>query len=515
MSDLSERTIQRAIEEIDINGFACIPDLLKVIQSLTANLQSLSVHRLSDLIKNDTAVMAKMFASANTVGYHPTGDPVTTIHDAIQVIGFDRLRSLVLSLILLENSRVRSTSEFEKKAVAESLCAGMIAQALAPELGLAKTENAFVAASLRGFGLIVLATYFTDQVVEVHSLDNKQSFDARYLEVLGITPVDLSITLLEHMGMGKIFLQTLKGFSGVGETARFKQDYLFAELVEASGKLSQVIVDPTLDATDFEAQLQAISKKHLKNLPRLYDLIPGALNTSERHLHDLIRGIGSTQIGSEHLQCISSRAKGQSPEKAILLKRVSKATDKWQKSDITELSPSQEQVTKREKIAVKAIEAATDEVREMALTLNSADPRIASRRLIKVVSDFLGSTECWCFLPSAGKKSYLLYESIGTQAFGLQGRVSISTNERTVFGVCLQRGENVLIKNAREKGIRRSLPRWFVGNVDLGAFLLMPLVSDEKRFGLIFVGWSASKGSEQITTRHYKLLKNFFQSLLS
>lgn len=135
--------------------------------------------------------------------------------------------------------------------------------------------------------------------------------------------------------------------------------------------------------------------------------------------------------------------------------------------------------------------------------------------MLKVVSDSLDSTECWCFLSSPGKKRYLLYESIGAQAFGLQGKVNITDSERTVFGVCLQRGGNILIKNAHQKSMRNSLPRWFVQNVDLKTFLLLPLVRREKCLGLIFVGWPTIEASERISPRQYRSLENFFQILMS
>jgi hypothetical protein len=301
------------------------------------------------------------------------------------------------------------------------------------------------------------------------------------------------------------------------QAIRPTKEMLLAALVEASGQLSQVIVDPTLDVTRFDEQAQKILSKHLKSLPTLLKLLSGALESSERHLNALVRGIGRTSIASEHLQCIAARVEGKSPPEIFLTKEIALTADRSQNQDAAKsgFAVSELKVVKKVEVLQRVIETTTTEMRQGGMSLNSRNPRAASHRLLKVVSEMLAAPECWCFLPVAGKEGYLLFESIGVQAFGLQGRVNITVTERTVFGVCLKRGENVIINNAREQSIRNYLPRWFLQNVDFRSFLLLPLVNDKKRFGLILAAWPTTDPTSQITPHHYKLLKSFFQSILS
>ena len=104
--------------------------------------------------------------------------------------------------------------------------------------------------------------------------------------------------------------------------------------------------------------------------------------------------------------------------------------------------------------------------------------------------DSFGAQECWAFLPKAGGESLPLSFGIGDRWQQFKTRAALRRDERTVFGVCLTRRENVVIHDTNEASLSAYLPEWFrKGDNPPGAFLLMPLHDDKKSHGLVLIGW--------------------------
>jgi len=137
---------------------------VQLIQALSAKAREISVTDLAEIVQKHVTVMAKVIAVANTLGYNPSGIEIGTVSQAIQVIGFERIRSLVTSLILVHDA-VDATAAMDQRDTAMlALCSGLVAQQVSRDRGTPDPEQAFVAASLRNFGRLLLATYLTDPI---------------------------------------------------------------------------------------------------------------------------------------------------------------------------------------------------------------------------------------------------------------------------------------------------------------------------------------------------------------
>ena len=61
----------------------------------------MSVTDLAETISRDSTTMTRIIAIAGSLGYNPNGNEITSIHQAIGQIGFERIRVLAVSLLLL------------------------------------------------------------------------------------------------------------------------------------------------------------------------------------------------------------------------------------------------------------------------------------------------------------------------------------------------------------------------------------------------------------------------------
>ncbi|MGD8925630.1 MAG: HDOD domain-containing protein, partial [Thioalkalispiraceae bacterium] len=61
-----------------------------------------SIANLAHLILRDSSMTARVLRLANSVFFNPAGQPINTISRAIVLLGFDSVRSMALSIALLE-----------------------------------------------------------------------------------------------------------------------------------------------------------------------------------------------------------------------------------------------------------------------------------------------------------------------------------------------------------------------------------------------------------------------------
>jgi HD-like signal output (HDOD) protein len=120
-STLAERTLERATAAMRSGPAAYLPEIVKLLGTLSANSVQVSVSELADVIQTDPVILAKVIGAANTYGYNPTGIPVTTVTQAVHVIGYERIRTQAMSLVLMKHANGPQSPDERQNAVAFAL----------------------------------------------------------------------------------------------------------------------------------------------------------------------------------------------------------------------------------------------------------------------------------------------------------------------------------------------------------------------------------------------------------
>ena len=104
-----------------------ITEINKIVSS---NLSSPG--KLAQTILQDFALTNKLLKLVNTVSYGQFGGNINTISKAVVIIGFETVRNLAMTLILLEFLQNKSQAQELKDEIISSFFAGIIAAQLAP-----------------------------------------------------------------------------------------------------------------------------------------------------------------------------------------------------------------------------------------------------------------------------------------------------------------------------------------------------------------------------------------------
>lgn len=145
-----------------------LPSLPAVVSELLASIdqEDLDTHALANKITLDQALTAKTLRLANS-SFYGMPSKVTTIQQAVSVLGFHSIRTLVTACAVTGSFPAATASgldfpAFWRHAVASAVCA----RVLAPYCRV-NPDTAFTAGLLHDLGTLVLATRFPLQYRQV------------------------------------------------------------------------------------------------------------------------------------------------------------------------------------------------------------------------------------------------------------------------------------------------------------------------------------------------------------
>ncbi len=154
-----------------------LPTLSLVAQkviSLTKDPKS-SAADLQKVIKADTALTAKVLKIVNSA-YYGFPSSITSISQAIVILGFKTVRNLAMSVSILENVFKNATGY--EDIWEHSVVTAITSQTVAEKFKYINVEEVFIAGIIHDIGKIILSTYFPETMKEVleYSSDHSITF---------------------------------------------------------------------------------------------------------------------------------------------------------------------------------------------------------------------------------------------------------------------------------------------------------------------------------------------------
>ncbi len=151
-----------------------LPTLSLVAQkviSLTKDPKS-SAADLQKVIKADTALTAKVLKIVNSA-YYGFPSSITSISQAIVILGFKTIRNLAMSVSILEN--VFKNAKGYEDIWEHSVVTAITSQSVAENFKYINVEEAFIAGIIHDIGKIILSTYFPETMNEVMAYSQENS----------------------------------------------------------------------------------------------------------------------------------------------------------------------------------------------------------------------------------------------------------------------------------------------------------------------------------------------------
>ncbi len=193
--------------------FPSISKTLIDINRLTGDGSGASADKLAQVVLRDFALTNKILKLVNSAFYGNRSAEVSSISQAIVIMGVDRLRMIANSLTLFGHLRGDGACAELKDSMIRSLLAGMLARHLAKALEIKRAEEAFILGMFEPLGENLCIYYFRDEyedVIEAMKHGNVKMDDAAR-SVLGVTMHELGTAVAKIWQLPDAIIDVIKG----------------------------------------------------------------------------------------------------------------------------------------------------------------------------------------------------------------------------------------------------------------------------------------------------------------
>ncbi|MBN2069406.1 MAG: HDOD domain-containing protein [Opitutales bacterium] len=482
MNSLAHETIQKIRKALEKNTGEGVPEIISLIQELSAKAFAITVEELSEVILKRKSLAEKVLHAASTVAYNPHGVEIESIPEAIQIMGFKPVRNLAISLLLVDSAEGSMSKEEQRDASGFALISGSLAKNLFKMQNSDLGDDAFFCTTLRSYGRMLMSTFLIDDFKEAIVLSHENSIDDAYLEVFGLTPLELSYHLLMTQQLPPLIQKVLNPESR--NINKFMQGGEENELVlaaEFSSQLCHLVIQDSREYLDNQVaklisifgaliDLDSFNWKALLNLTigdiREY-LRVHSIELIHSKLFGLLQNCVKEPEGETHQSNIQSHSNGpqtnlpQSP-----LEHSYHLLEKYIQRDSSTLR------------------TAFNMLRHALIFEFNLDESI-----------FFLMTDNGDFYPHSEGSEHLTEDG--------QTAPTIQAGQCDIFNIALSRKEDVLIENAFDAKIASYIPPWMRGREEVHSFFALPVLDGKGNpFAMIY----GSRGRrEQITLKQNQL----------
>jgi HD-like signal output (HDOD) protein len=145
------------------------PALSRAIGAISriADADGEKLQALAGVILRDFSLTNKVLRLANSASYGQFGGNISTVSRAVMVLGFEAIKSLAVSLVLIEHLRDRAWATDLREEVARAFLASLVARKLAERHHYRELEEARIAGMLHLLGRLLAHFYFPDKAAAI------------------------------------------------------------------------------------------------------------------------------------------------------------------------------------------------------------------------------------------------------------------------------------------------------------------------------------------------------------
>ena len=476
------------------------------IQSM-ASSDTESVSSVTNQILKDVALTNKLLRVVNSAHF-ARGGSISTVSRAVTLVGFNGIRNMALSLVLLEHMQDKGHAAQLKDEFVRSLLAATLGAELCTNAKDA--EEAFIGAMFQNMGRLLVQFYFAEEATQVRSLLQAQqppiTEAAASLKVLGLSYENLGIGIAKAWGLPASIQKCMKLPAG-GPPSSMPADSIerMRWVAVAANEMADVLLKYPPDE----------ASPHLERLARKYAHAVGSTDKQmqaavEQARIKLVEAATAMEIRVKpdsaahkllHLAADAPRAQAQAGDAGTDSQINNLALQATQAVDpsAAAAAPKSNQVAETLAAGIQDItNAMVDDFKlsdVLRMILETMFRAMHFDRIIFCMRDPKTETVTGRF--GLGE---------GVEAYAKNFKVPLKAATPDLFGVVCIKGVDSMISDASEARILQRLPAWYVQSLNAPAFLLLPLQIKGAPFGLIYAD-KTKKGALELDEKELALLR--------
>lgn len=489
------------------SDFPALSDSVVRIQGMAISEKE-SISSVTNEILKDVALTNKLLRVVNSAHF-ARGSSIGTVSRAVSLVGFNGIRNMALSLVLLEHMQDKAHANVLKEEFLRSLMAGSIASELCPRANT--NEEAFISAMFHNLGRLLAAFYFPDEARTIRgmvaSAREPVSEATASASVLGLSFEALGIGVAKAWGLPEGIRHSMQKPVGDPPAMVFAGSLEHQRWVAiVANEISDVMLHA--EPRELEGQLAALTKRYAKTL----GLSSAAIQTATV--------VARTKLIEMAVAMEINVLPGSAAAKLLRL-----PDEKAGVAEHHQAAPPPDTLAPMALQATQTVRPATDkaapaDTQHVAQTLAAGIQDITN----SMVEDFKLSDVLRMILET-------MYRAMGfhrvvfcmrdpktdtlTGRFGLGQevdgvvkafRIPLAGVGPNLFSVVCLKGSDTMISDASQAHIANHLPPWYRESLNAPTFLLLPLMIKGRPFGLIYAD-KIEKGGLVLDEKELSLLR--------
>ena len=459
-----------------------------------ATSETESIGSVTNEILKDVGLTNKLLRLVNSAYYARGGGSIGTVSRAVSLVGFNGIRNMALSLVLLEHMQDKAHANVLKEEFLRSLMAGSIAS----ELGAATrdAEEAFIGAMFQNLGRLLAEYYFPEEARVVRGLVTSarppQSEATASASVLGLNFEALGLGVAKIWGLPDSIRRCMRKPAGDPPTrVPVENGERLRWIAVAANEIADTLL--RTEPRELGARLSRVGQHYSRSIGIDAQEMLLATIAARRKLIELA---GAMEIKALPASGASRLLKAPEEDAGALKPSEATPTDMW--------APLELHATQPEPPPVGAM--ASHDAQHVAEILAAGIQDITNA----MVEDFKLTDVLRMILETMFRAmgfQHIVFCMLDARTDTLTGRfglgdgveplvkafsVKVGAISPDLFAAVCLRGADTMIGDATEPRIADRLPAWYRKSVNAPSFLLLPLTVKGKPFGLIY----ANKGEK-------------------
>jgi HD-like signal output (HDOD) protein len=464
--------------------FPALSNTISEINQAVASEHS-STQSLTKVILQDFSLTNKLLKIVNTVSYGQYGGKISTISKAVVILGFDVVRDVATTLVLIDFLQNKSQSAELTDQVISAFFVGLVARQLTFNLNARNHEEAMICGIFHNLGQLLTVFYFFDESQKINQMISE-----------GVTPEEASYAVLgiSYSDLGV----------GVAKTWSFPPRLLHGmqALPHSSVKSASTELDQLNVTVNLAGELTATASSHStgdksKVIQQLTNQYKNAIHVDEKMLQNTLEQV---------LQEMAIRASilNIGTKKSQLFKRVSdyanlNLKDKNQEASVDEHDQTEITSSKDTNLEDTSGLSELDEVIDNETILQAGIQDVINtlvsdynlndilQMILETMYRGLGCNRVIMFVRDGKSNTMQARSGYGQEIEKLLPEFKFPLGfTPDVFHLCIDKGADIVIENTEIEPIASKIPQWYKSISNAKSFLLLPVMINKKAVGCFY-----------------------------
>ena len=502
------------------SDFPALSESVSAINRITP-AENQSVSQLANTILKDFSLTNKILRMVNSAYYQQAGGGnISTVSRAVVVLGLDAVRSMAITVLLLEHLQNTDNADQLKDEFLRANLAGVLARDIGSSVaGRPESEEAFICSMFHNLGRLLSQYYFPEESAEIRRvlLQRNCAEDAAAQQVLGISFADLGMAIAQTWGFPRQIVNSMRRLPAGSVRRPLGSEDRLRVLAALSNELCGVIAESSGEQQPKElrriagrfADAIALDEKELRqavdrSLAQLVDFARNIrLNLQQTRFGRQLKAWGASQASPAVPPLSADDGLGDSvlPELAVVPVVAQPAAEAVAAGPAGESAADTTEASARTATLLAGIQDVSNALVSdcrlndvLRITLETMYRAMGFRRVILCVRDQRSNSMLGRF-------------GFGPDVVEVAKRFRFSlVFSPDIFHAALANGVDILISDTSDPKIAARIPDWFRRAVAAETFVVLPLCIKRSAVAMIYAD-RARAGEISISGQDLSLLR--------